>query len=290
MFSKKNIRGRNRTILDATSLNATDICQLDDKVKNNDAVQMGLGEMQNLSLFPKVHVLILTGGIPTEEGIQVLYSNNQIRELVLDYEETDSDEDGIELEKITSLEYVLSRSNLNINQAEKPYSGITVQIINYYKNGKPQKITIPPSIDICRPRTGIFFSTESQTPAAVIIMRILNKIDSYLLENDYTISRYTTEFNEIAIIPICISEEMIARGFYKERKYISRKKRTADIRLHMDYDVFVRSDDNERCLLCYKMILNAGEYIEQKTQSFNALQFLTDVRDALSIDDAENAL
>ena len=251
---------------------------------------MGLGEMQNLSLFPKVHVLILTGGIPTEEGIQVLYSNNQIRELVLDYEETDSDEDGIELEKITSLEYVLSRSNLNINQAEKPYSGITVQIINYYKNGKPQKITIPPSIDICRPRTGIFFSTESQTPAAVIIMRILNKIDSYLLENDYTISRYTTEFNEIAIIPICISEEMIARGFYKERKYISRKKRTADIRLHMDYDVFVRSDDNERCLLCYKMILNAGEYIEQKTQSFNALQFLTDVRDALSIDDAENAL
>ena len=89
--------------------------------------------VQNLTLFPNAEVLILTGGIPTEEGKQVLYSNNKIRELVLDYEETDSDEDGIKLEKITSLEYVLSRSNLNINQADKPYAGITIQIINILK-------------------------------------------------------------------------------------------------------------------------------------------------------------
>ena len=282
---KKSIRGRNRTIFDATSLDNKDICQLDEKAKSIDAVQMGLGEVQNLTLFPNAEVLILTGGIPTEEGKQVLYSNNKIRELVLDYEETDSDEDGIKLEKITSLEYVLSRSNLNINQAEKPYAGITIQIINYYKNGRPQKITVAPSIDICRPRTGIFFSTESQAPASVIIMSILNKIDAYLLENDYTISRYTTVLDEIAIIPVCMSEEMIDRGFYKERKYISKKKRTADIRLHMDYNVFVTSDDNKRCLLCYKMMLNAGEYIEQQTQSFNVPQFLADIRTALGISD-----
>ncbi len=282
---KKSIRGRNRTIFDATSLDNKDICQLDEKAKSIDAVQMGLGEVQNLTLFPNAEVLILTGGIPTEEGKQVLYSNNKIRELVLDYEETDSDEDGIKLEKITSLEYVLSRSNLNINQADKPYAGITIQIINYYNTGRPQKITVASSIDICRPRTGIFFSTESQAPASVIIMSILNKIDAYLLENDYTISRYTTVLDEIAIIPVCMSEEMIDRGFYKERKYISKKKRTADIRLHMDYNVFVTSDDNKRCLLCYKMMLNAGEYIEQQTQSFNVPQFLADIRTALGISD-----
>ena len=285
MCTKCAQRNTIRTIFDATSLDNIDICQLDEKAKSIDAVQMGLGEVQNLTLFPNAEVLILTGGIPTEEGKQVLYSNNKIRELVLDYEETDSDEDGIKLEKVTSLEYVLSRSNLNINQADKPYAGITIQIINYFKNGRPQKITVAPSIDICRPRTGIFFSTESQAPASVIIMSILNKIDAYLLENDYTISRYTTVLDEIAIIPVCMSEEMIDRGCYKERKNISKKKRTADIRLHMDYNVFVTSDDNKRCLLCYKMMLNAGEYIEQQTQSFNVPQFLADIRTALGISD-----
>lgn len=280
---KRGIRGKNVNVLDVSSIENEEIHWIVEKGNNVYAVQMQLDEMHLLPFFPNVQLLILTGGMPDDNDFSALYSNDKLRELVLDYEETDSDEDGIRIDLFPNLDYVLSRSNLNICSSNIISNSSKIDILNYYKNGRPKKITIPASIDICRPKTGIFFSTEAQTPAAELLVYLLREIDSYLLENGYMISRYTNELDEIGIIPICMSKEMIDHGFYKERKYVNKKKRYADLRLHLDYECFVEGPESKRREMCYDNIKAAGEYISSKTSSFDIQQFLNDVRTAIHI-------
>ncbi len=61
------------------------------------AVQIGLDLLEFLSCFHNIKALVLTGGMPTRSGLSVLYEQDQLEELVLDYEETDSDEDTFQI-------------------------------------------------------------------------------------------------------------------------------------------------------------------------------------------------
>ena len=263
-----------------------EIDEMGEERRNVSAVQMQLDEMHLLSLFPNVQTLILTGGMPEENDFSALYSQDQLRELILDYEETDSDEDGIKIDRFPHLEYVLSRSNLNIRSADMIKDNVEVEILNLYSNGKPEKISIPSAIEICRPQTGFVFSAETYGPASYLLVRLLNEIDSYLLENNCMISRYTDDLDSIGIIPVCMPQEMLNR--WKERKYVSKKKRYADIRLHLDYMQFIKgvdnkNRDNKRREMCYENIKAAGEYISGKVPSFKLQQFLADIRTALGV-------
>lgn len=60
----------------------------------------------------------------------------------------------------------------------------------------------------------IFFSTESQSPAAVIIMDCFLAIKKTMRVE--SLSKYTDSLDSIAIIPFCVSEDFMRRHQVKE--------------------------------------------------------------------------
>lgn len=120
----------------------------------------------------------------------------------------------------------------------------------------------------------LFFSTESKSPASILIMQILNPVGAAFTEK-YHAEKFSENLEKIAIIPVCIPESMIQDGWLKERRYVSLKKRYADIRLHIPYDAFVQGDESIRVWLCMKNIADAVSYIKKKDKTFDAKKFLT---------------
>lgn len=114
-----------------------------------------------------------------------------------------------------------------------------------------------------------FFSVEGESPAAVKIMEILNPIQAALNEMD---KRYSSQLDRIAIIPFCISDPTVP-----ERRYVSLKKRGADLRLRIDWADFVRAAPETRRYLCLENLRASAAYIAQKDASLQLEEFLADL-------------
>lgn len=63
---------------------------------------------------------------------------------------------------------------------------------------------------------------------------------------------------------ICTDEEMQARGFYKERNYISWKNKYADMRLLLPYDEFLCANDDKKKEMMWDVIARAFDNIRKK--------------------------
>lgn len=275
---KKTVHGQNWKVLEVSLLDSEEeIKEIQEKHSNANAIQVSLSDMDCLRLFPDLELLILTGGMPSESGLQELYSMSQLKVLVLDYEETDTDEDGIVLERIPSLRFVLSRSNLNIYRyttlSNQSYS---VEIVNTYKNGRPLRIKAAPTTDICAFSPDFFFSIEAQSPAAVLLMTMLKSIEI----ESFDIRNYSSQLDSIAIIPICVSKEWRDLPQFRERRYVNLSKRSADIRIHMGYEEFLMASERERVVQCIQMISQSAEIIARKDKTFNSQRFMEDIRTA----------
>lgn len=114
----------------------------------------------------------------------------------------------------------------------------------------------------------LFFSTEAEIPAGYFIVKILAPI-AKKFNNLYDSKRYSDKIDSICIVAICTSLRLQNEGFYKERKYISYKKRYADIRLRLDYEKFLSSSDDERKAMCFNLVLEAIQIIQKKLPDFN---------------------
>ena len=125
----------------------------------------------------------------------------------------------------------------------------------------------------------LFFSTESKGSAATQIMRILNPVETYFTQN-YRGIKFSENLDDIAIIPVCIPEDMIQDGCLKERRNVSLKRRYADIRLHISYDAFIKGDQSARIALCAKNIAEAVSYIKKKDKTFDVEQFLNAIQES----------
>jgi hypothetical protein len=102
---------------------------------------------------------------------------------------------------------------------------------------------------------------------------------------------YGTEFESIGIIPIIIDPKrgLFEAGFFKERKYIKRKLKGADIRLRTDFDKFYAADYSKKRLLFLDNIIRSIRVIGEKSKSdFNSEKLITDILEAFKID--ENTL
>ena len=229
---------------------------------------LSLSDLEKLPHFPAPKALLLTGGDPGPAGFAPLYAAKGLKTLVLDYEETDSDEDGIRLDRLPELDYVLSRSNLNIYHLSE-VSGPVVEVRNFWRGGKAVKITLAPGVELARRQHFVFLSTEGEGTAAVKIMEILNPIQAALNEMDKC---YSSKLDRIAIIPFCISDPTVP-----ERRYVSLKNRCADLRLRVDWAGFVRATPEQRRLLCLENLRASAAYIAKKDTSFYLEEFLADI-------------
>lgn len=239
---------------------------------DTDAYKLELSNLDSLIYIPNVESLILTGGIPTESGLRALYRHTEIKRLILDYEETESDENGIDLSSFPSLSYILSRSDLNIRSSNNCRSNAFKSVIlNHYRHGH-RKIDFAPNFNIYQEKKFLFFSTEAKDPAARMIMNILIPIEKNFSEISRALS-FSEALDSVGVIPVCVPSEMIRDGFGKERKYVSLKKRYADIRLRIDYEHFISSSAEEQRKICLSTVKKSINYVTTKDKTFDLRLF-----------------
>ena len=265
---EKTVNGKTLRFLNTEAFDLEDWAALTASPSPARNLCLSLSDLDKLPCFSSPEALLLTGGSPGSAGFAPLYAAKGLKALVLDYEETDSDEDGIRLDRLPQLDYVLSRSNLNIYHLSE-VSSPTVEVSNIWHSGKAVKITLAPGMELARRQHFVFFSVEGEGAAAVKIMEILNPIQAALNEMD---KRYSSKLDSIAIIPLCVSDE--AR---RERRYVSLKKRGADLRLRIDWADFVRAAPETRRYLCLENLRASAAYIAQKDASFQLEEFLADI-------------
>lgn len=277
----KYVDGKEMEILDISEPDKSELEEIQCKYSHFPNIQIDLGSLQYLCFFKCIHTLILTGGIPTSEGFAALYKQQEVTAIILDFEETESDVEGVDLARFSKLSYVLSRSNLNIYHYDSlSLPNVRINVLNYYRDGKRVSVTYDSNYDIFRPKGFLFFSTEAKSPAATLIMNILHPAEENFCVK-YHQTTFSNQLDEIAIIPICVPQIMIDQGFGKERKYVSLKKRVADIRLQIPYLEFVNADDIRKIALCKENIYKAAQYIACRDNTFKLTPFLSAINTVL---------
>lgn len=125
----------------------------------------------------------------------------------------------------------------------------------------------------------IFFTTESQSPAASLISDCFQVIMKNMKVE--SLQKYTDCLDDIAIIPFCVDDEFMQTFQIKERKYIGWKRRDADIRLRMNFDTFVQATKEERMQQCKEVIIRSLEVIakrcEAKKLRFDIVNLIQDI-------------
>lgn len=240
-------------------------------------IEIELSSLKYLEVFPVIHNLIITGGIPTAEGFKALYAHTELEQLVLDYEETDTDKEGIDLSKFPNLKFLLSRSNLNIlNFLPEQFPNIHIEVLNYYRAGKPVKVEYHEGYDLYKKTSFWFVSLETYETVGIQLANLLFPVEKEFTDRHFG-ERFSEKLDRLAIIPMCMPTITL-----KERRDISWKNRYADVRLIIPYDDFIYGDQTERILLCKKNIQTAVEYVKRKDATFEADRFLEAVEDAFT--------
>lgn len=267
------INNKNTSVVEVDTSDKTEIetflSKTDTKTR---AFKTELSNLDCLAYIPNAETLILTGGLVSESGLKALYSHSELKQLILDFEETESDEDGIDISAFPNLSYILSRSDLNIkNFDDCSDANFNAVVLNRYRKGH-RKVDFAPNYNIYREKRFLFFSTEAKDSAAHLIMRILSPTEKAFSELSRGLS-FTDALDSIGIIPVCVPQDMIDNGFGKERKYVSLKNRYADIRLRIDYERFITASQEDRVSICRSTVKKSIDYIAAKDKTFNSELF-----------------
>lgn len=97
---------------------------------------------------------------------------------------------------------------------------------------------------------------------------------------------YGSEVEDFAVICIIMKfdKQMEADGWFKERRLFKRKTKEADMRLRIDYDKFVRGDDNvKRLLLIDNVIRSIQELSKLAKKDFRAEELQNDILKAFNL-------
>lgn len=123
----------------------------------------------------------------------------------------------------------------------------------------------------------LFFSCEALHRAVDPLMAIAYPAEKKF--NELYAKKYSNEkLKSIAIIFICTNQDMLAREFYHERRYISWKNNYADIRLQIPYEQFCHSDKETQKQMVWDVIKKAIDYIRQRKAFFQIDEFENDLK------------
>lgn len=119
----------------------------------------------------------------------------------------------------------------------------------------------------------LFFSSETTPPAGNILSKIYVPIENQF-NNLFSKKNYGGELDSIGIIPICCAKEF--KNDIKERKYVSLKRRYADFRLVIDFEQFIKSDNDDQINLFIECVYTAIDILEKRLHKFDKEVFLND--------------
>ena len=136
----------------------------------------------------------------------------------------------------------------------------------------------------------IFFSAETYTPAGDLLRPIQNDVDdklSFITQRGIgleEVNNYGTEFKDVIIVTICIPQEDIDVGWFKERVLIKRKAHEADIRLRMDYDKFINASPELQRLMYIENIVRSIRAIQSRSKAdFRGEKLIKDILKTLDV-------
>lgn len=134
----------------------------------------------------------------------------------------------------------------------------------------------------------VFLSAELQHQASEgyhKAWKYVNKRLSFVCEENGNLEEddtYGTEFQDVGIITIIIPKEM--KEYWKERKYISRKNRSADIRFYIDYERFIKETPKNQRLMYIENIIKSIEVLKERSKGdFKGDKLIQDILDALNV-------
>lgn len=134
----------------------------------------------------------------------------------------------------------------------------------------------------------LFLSGETECLGKVfldLLRNVDNKLTFVTEENAglEKLNNYGTEFEDIGIITIIVSKRLIDSGV-RERKYISRKNKSADIRLFIDYEQFVNATPEKQRLLYIRNIIDSINVVIEKSKGdFRGEDLKRDILKALDV-------
>lgn len=134
----KGYLGCEQDFLEVTVFDNEDIEELN-QYKDEKNVIISMSDLQYLSGFPHIERLIITSGKAPGNVSGILETKCDLRELKLDYEETEPFTDWcIDISKLYSLELLFSRSSSNFKGVSNSRSLKTLVVNNWYSDDLSQ--------------------------------------------------------------------------------------------------------------------------------------------------------
>jgi len=99
---------------------------------------------------------------------------------------------------------------------------------------------------------------------------------------------YGSAIENIGIIPVIITQELLNAGFFKERRLFKRKEKSADYRLRINYEKFMSGNDVTRRLLIIKNIIVSIRDLGRKAKKdFDAQSLENDILATLGVNNED---
>ena len=84
----------------------------------------------------------------------------------------------------------------------------------------------------------LFMSCEAMSPATMYIMD-MERVISPMLDNFFKEKKYGNDVESFYIISPCVSRKFIKDTGWKERKMYSKKDKSTDVRLFIDWETVI---------------------------------------------------
>lgn len=135
----------------------------------------------------------------------------------------------------------------------------------------------------------LFLSFEAQNATEIGIAKICHELNQRLafvtsdncgLED---VNNYGSEFRIISIIPTCVDSSYLEILGWKERKQFWRKKKSADIRIMMNYKHFINETYRNKQRLFLETIIKSIEIVQTHSkEDFNGTALIEDILKAMN--------
>lgn len=122
----------------------------------------------------------------------------------------------------------------------------------------------------------ITYSSEAEGIADNMLSRVYVRVFKWF--NAENIGKaYCDDLDTIFICFVCTSKHLQELGFYPERKYVSHKKKYADMRPLIDYEQFIQAGETKQARMVWEATQHSIRIVQKRVPSLKGDELLADI-------------